>query len=59
MVQYGKWFTINQIKKSALISFWTSEIRISSKFFDQFVQIHFEDEDYGPATKFLPIIPYM
>lgn len=27
-----------------------------SKLFDRLVQIRWEDEDYGPATKFLPII---
>jgi hypothetical protein len=29
---------------------------ILSKLFDQLVQIRLEEEDYGPATKFLPII---
>lgn len=32
-----------------------SSIRIA-KLFDRFVRIQWEDEDYGPATKFLPII---
>ncbi|CAF4016880.1 unnamed protein product [Adineta steineri] len=27
-----------------------------SKLFDKLVQIYFEEEDYGPATKFLPVI---
>lgn len=30
--------------------------RIISKLFDKLVQIRYEEQDYGPATKYLPII---
>ncbi|CAF1281552.1 unnamed protein product [Rotaria sordida] len=49
----NKNLTLNHLKM--YIKKFHSSI-IIEKLFDKLVRIYFEDEDYGPATKFLPIL---